>query len=265
MISREILISLDFVILAFLGLLSGFSSAWLGAGGSVFIVPLLPFLSGLSAVHSLQVSLLLIVTISFINSIAFILQKLVLWGWFVKASFLSLSFAFLSGGIVSYLSSFQIRFILWLFLLIILLLPWLLSYIPLLKKKGFYLFSSLMGICSGLTGLGGGMILSPFLHESEMIPPKNIPALVSCIMFFVSGFSLLGQFSQTELFFASFSKNLFFYYILLLIPSFVGLFIGYFVNVQQKDIKLRRLLLRLAVVAVFLKMTIEIFISKGQF
>ena len=118
-----------------------------------------------------------------------------------------------------------------------------------------------MGICSGLTGLGGGMILSLFLHESELIPPKNIPALVSCIMFFVSGFSLLGQFSQTEIFFESFSENLFFYYFLLLIPSFVGLFIGYFVNVKQKNIKLRRFLLRVAVAGVFLKMTIEIFIS----
>ena len=241
-------------------MLSGFSSAWLGAGGSVFIVPLLPFLSGLSAFHSLQVSLLLIVTVSFINSISFIFQKLVLWNWFIKLGFLSLSFAFLSGGIVSYLNSFQIRFILWLFLLVILALPWLFMHIPFLKKKGIYLFSSLMGICSGLTGLGGGMILSPFLHESEIIPAKNIPALVSCIMFFVSGFSLLGQFSQTELFFASFSKRLFFYYFLLLIPSFVGLFIGYFVNVRQKNIKLRRLLLRLAVAVVFLKMTIEIFV-----
>ena len=116
-----------------------------------------------------------------------------------------------------------------------------------------------MGICSGLTGLGGGMILSPFLHESESIPAKNIPALVSCIMLFVSSFSLLGQFSQNSLFFISSSDSIFFYF-LLLIPSFIGLFIGYFVNIKQKDINLRKLFLRVAVAIVFLKMTAELFI-----
>ena len=230
-------------------------------GGSIFIVPFLPFLSGLSAFASLQVSLLLIVSISFINSVSFTLQKLVLWDWFINASLLALSFAFLSGVFVSYFSSLQIRFILWFFVAVILVLPWLLARMPLLKKrKGFYFFSSLMGVCSGLTGLGGGMILSPFLHESENIPVRNIPALVSCIMLFVSSFSLLGQFSQTGLVFTNDSESLFIYF-LLMAPSFLGLLVGYFVNIRQKNIKLRRILLRIAVAVVFLKMTIELFVQ----
>ena len=242
-------------------MVSGFCSAWLGVGGSVFIIPFLPFLSGLSAFASLQVSLLLIVTISFVNSLSFALQKLVLWNRLIKAGLLALSFAFLSGIFVSHLNSLQIRFILWLFLAIIFSLPWLLTHKPVLKnRKGFYLFSSLMGVCSSLTGLGGGMILSPFLHESEHIPAKNIPALVSCIMLFVSSFSLLGQFSQTGLVFAESSDGLFIY-LLLLLPAFAGLLIGYVANVKQKNIKLRRLLLRIAVTVIFLKMTIELFVQ----
>ena len=227
-------------------------------GGSVFIIPFLPFLSGLSAFHSLQVSLLLIFTISFINTVSFSIQKLILWNWLIKASVLALSFAFFSGAFVSHLSSFHIRFILWFFLAVILALPFL-SHVSFLKRKGFYLFSSFMGICSGLTGLGGGMILSPYLHESNIIPLKNIPALVSCIMFFVSGFSLLGQFSQIGFSVINSSTALFTYF-LLLAPSFIGLLIGYFVNVKQTDIKVRRLLLRTAVAFIFFKMTLELFI-----
>ena len=192
---------------------------------------------------------------------SFAFQRLILWDWLIKASLLALSFAFVAGALVSYLSAFQIRFILWLFLAVIFALPWLMR-LPFLKKRaGFYLFSSLMGICSGLTGLGGGMILSPFLHESEHIPAKNIPALVSCIMLFVSSFSLAGQSSQLGLFFIESSEDSLLIYFLLLCPAFAGLLVGYFVNVKQKNIKLRRFLLRIAVSVVFLKMTAEIFVQ----
>ena len=221
------------------------------------IVPLLPVLSGLDPLSSLQVSLLLIFTISLINSLSFLFQKLILWSWLFKGLTGALFFAFLSGIFVSHLTSLQIRFILWLFLFFILLLPLLLIQIPLLRTKGFYLFSSLMGLCSGLTGLGGGMILSPYLHESERMPAQNIPAVVSCIMFFVSSFSLLGQISQKGFSFIQSSEAWFFYWILF-IPAFFGLFIGYVVNLKQKNIKLRRLLLRIGVWFMFLKMTVEL-------
>ena len=225
-------------------------------GGSVFIVPLLPFLSGLDPLSALQVSLLLIFTISLINSLSFILQKLVLWPWFIKGVISSLCFAFLSGFLVTYLRPFQIRFILWLFLAVILALPWLLIKIPVLNKKGIYIFSSLMGICSGGTGLGGGMILSPFFHESGAMPAKNIPAVVSCIMLFVSLFSLLGQVSRIGFDFMNFSWSSFF---TLLIPSVFGLFMGYWANIKQKNLKLRKLFLRTAVLIMFCKLTAELY------
>ena len=244
--------------LAFLGLASGFCSAWLGVGGSVFIVPLLPFLSGLSPLESLQLSLFLIFIISLINSLSFIFQKLVLWPCFFRGLTGSLSFAFISGFFVAYLSPWQIRFILWLFLALILSLPWLLKKAPVfLYNQGLYIFSSLMGICSGGTGLGGGMILSPYLHESRKIPAQNIPAVVSCIMFFVSSFSLLGQMSRPGFVFAS-SGPWWFCFFLLFIPSLVGLCFGYFFNIRQKNIHWRRLILRGAVALMFCKMTIEL-------
>ena len=245
-------------MLALLGFLSGFCSAWLGVGGSVFIVPLLPFLSGLDPLSALQISLLLIFVISLFNSLSFILQKLVLWPWFVRGVVFAFCLSFFSGFFVTYLSSFQIRFVLWLFLGLIVSLPWLLKKIPILYDKGIYIFSSLMGICSGLTGLGGGMILSPYLYESYRIPVQNIPAVVSCIMFFVSSFSLIGQISRIGFSFGN-TSHWWFCFFLLLIPSFFGLGFGYFVNIRQKNIKWRRLFLRVIVAAMFLKLTVELY------
>ena len=226
-------------------------------GGSVFIVPLLPLLSGLSPLPALQVSLFLIFVISLLNSLSFILQKLVLWPWFIRGSGSALCFSFVSGFFVTYLSPLQIRFVLWLFLSLILILPWLLKKVPVLKSKGIYIFSSLMGICSGGTGLGGGLILSPFLHESRSMPVQNIPAVVSCIMFVASSFALLGQISQKgfSFLFAPAWQSCFF---LLLIPSLAGLCLGWFTNIRQKNIKWRKFFLRIAVLVMFSKMTIEI-------
>ena len=229
-------------------------------GGSIFIVPLLPFLSGLNPLEALQVSLCLVFIISLINTISFILQKLVLWSWFVRGVISALCFSFVSGFFVTYLSPLQIRFVLWFFLTFLLSLPWLLKKVPVLQNQGLYIFSSLMGICSGFTGLGGGMILSPFLHESQRMPAQNIPAVVSSIMFFVSFFSLLGQFSRVGFSFGS-SSYWWFCFLLLLIPSLFGLSLGYFANIRQKNILLRRLFLRLTVAIMFLKITVELAIS----
>ena len=226
-------------------------------GGSIFIVPLLPFLSGLSPLSALQVSLFLIFVISFLNSLSFIFQKLVLWPWFIRGAGSALCFSFVSGFFVTYLNPLQIRFVLWLFLVLILSLPWLIKKVPILKSKGIYIFSSLMGICSGGTGLGGGMILSPFLYESRSMPVQNIPAVVSCIMFVVSSLALLGQISRLgfSFIFAPAWQSCFF---LLFIPSLAGLGLGWFANIRQKNIKWRRLFLRMAVTIMFLKLTAEI-------
>lgn len=253
----DIIFDSSWLILIFLGAGSGFCAAYLGVGGSVFIVPLLPFLTGLDPLNSLRLSLSLIFVISFVNSLAFIGQRLVLWPSFIKGVLGALGAALLSGFFVTYLSAFQIRLTLWFFLSLILGLPFILKKYPFLKNKGIYIFSTLMGICSGFTGLGGGMILSPYFHESRQIPLKNIPALVSCIMFCVSVFSLLGQMLRTNyLPFSNFSQWKM-YFFLLLIPSLMGLIFGYVANIRHKNLKWRRLILRVAVGVMFVTLSFE--------
>ena len=278
------------------------SSAWLGVGGSVLLLPLLPLLTPLDSLQIVQVSLAAIWTVSVLNCLAFWLQKLVLWKWVIRALPVGLFFAFFSGVLVSYLSEFSIRFFLWLFLIMIFFLPLLLKHsvsvyififntwglalkkvlekketlslkpgvvkhdepelLSRIKLKAFYFFSALMGACSGLTGLGGGIILSPFLHESELVSPKYIPAITSWIMFFISSAGILGQISQTDFFYSS---EILFVYISLCLPSFLGLFCGYFFNLKQENKQLRKKILRFLVFIMFMKMSFELLSLLGLF
>ena len=83
------------------------------------------------------------------------------------------------------------------------------------QPAGVLAFGSLMGLCSGLTGLGGGMIVSPYLHEVsaaappeqkaapeafKAIPARNISAVVCASMFFVSLFAGAGHISAERVF-----------------------------------------------------------------
>ena len=246
-------------LLPLLGLLSGICSSYLGVGGSLFIVPLLPVLVGFSPIESLQISLSMIFVMSFINTVSFYYQKLILWNWVYPIILTGLGFSFLSSFLIQFTTATRIRFVLWLFLTFMLFLPFLLKKLLwLCKKQGVYIFGSLMGLCVGCTGLGGGFILSPYLHESSQIPSKNVSAVVCCSMFGTSFFALLGQLRAGFLWNHS---NLFWWkcYLLLLIPSIVGLFVGYALNKKDKNSKRRSKLLRFLISLIFLKVSLEFF------
>ena len=106
-------------LLSLLGALSGFSSAWLGVGAGLFIVSFLPITAGLSPLETLQASLLVVFSVNIINSLVFSAQKSVPWFYCVPIIAIGLGFSFLFSVFVTSLSSFQVRLVLWLFLLLI--------------------------------------------------------------------------------------------------------------------------------------------------
>ena len=268
--------SLEFFLLFVLTFLGGLSYAWLGAGSGAILVPFLPHVSPLSALGAVQASLMMSFFISFMNALVFHFQKLILWSFVRKALFFIIISAFFAGFCVGFLSSFQIRFLLWLFFLFVLLFPLFLK--PLKgsssvemeelesrkafssKRASFWfpLCSLLAGVSTGMTGVGGGLILAPFFHESRLMPSKNIPAVLAVIFFFVTGFSLLGQISQKSLSLTgSFDV---FTVCLQILPGYVlGSFVGYALNKRQEKTSLRKAIVRFLVVAFFVKMTLEVF------
>ena len=67
------------------------------------------------------------------------------------------------------------------------------------SKIGIFLYSImsvLIGLISGLVGIGGGIFLSPFLHLTKTIPSMNIAAISSVFIFVNSIAGLSGQFMK---------------------------------------------------------------------
>ena len=67
------------------------------------------------------------------------------------------------------------------------------------SKIGIFLYSiisMLIGLISGLVGIGGGIFLSPILHLTKTIPSMNIAAISSVFIFVNSIAGLSGQFMK---------------------------------------------------------------------
>ena len=69
------------------------------------------------------------------------------------------------------------------------------------SKIGIFLYSImsvLIGLISGLVGIGGGIFLSPVLHLTKTIPSMNIAAISSVFIFVNSIAGLSGQFMKNN-------------------------------------------------------------------
>ena len=69
------------------------------------------------------------------------------------------------------------------------------------SKIGIFLYSImsvLIGLISGLVGIGGGIFLSPILHLTKTIPSMNIAAISSVFIFVNSIAGLSGQFMKNN-------------------------------------------------------------------
>ena len=126
-----------------------------------------------------------------------------------------------------------------------------------IKMKFFYVCCIVSGASLGLTGIGGGVILSPFFHESRLISAKNIPAVISVLGVFMIGFSFVGQILQKS-FNLTNSSEIFVVFLQMLPGYILGSILGYIFNSKQKNHQLRKQLIRLLVFTFFIKMFLEL-------
>ena len=245
-----------FIIL--LGFLSGLSATYLGLGSGLLIVSFLPVTTGFSPLETVQASLLIVFVINGINAGLFIYKKSVLWSWCASIALTGLLFSFLSSFFVASLSPFQVRFILWGILGLLSLgsfVPWGLFF----KKKHLpYIFGCLMGGCSGLTGLGGGVVLSPVLHGSGILPARKVAPLICVVTAPVSFFALAGQ----ELGAGFLLSNSFFWWrdcLTALLSALTGLLFGHLLDRRERS-RLRRVLARGLTLFLFCALAGEIWI-----
>lgn len=284
---------LSFLGLSALALSAGFLSAYMGIGGGIIIVSLLPIFTDFSPQEVIQISLCMVFFLTLSNSLIFLRKNLVAWDWTFSLIVTGGGIAFLSGSLVPGLSDFSIRFLLWCFLLLVVIFPFIVKklshkietinatnssspawfkFIGLLSKRkksksitpdqhknpiqqnSLKVFGGvLMGLCSGLAGIGGGIILSPLLHESSLLSLKKISPSLSFVTLFLSVFALSGQLSQGISLHASMKTVLF----NLILFAIIGLVLGHFFH-GKDDRKKRIFIVRTVTVVLFLKVSTEL-------
>ncbi|MEI7856775.1 MAG: sulfite exporter TauE/SafE family protein [Methanomicrobiales archaeon] len=175
-----------------------------GQGGGSLYTPIL-FLLGYAALTSISTSLVLNLITALSASIVYYRSNLVdirFALWFVPGICLG---AFLGGVLAAYINPVLLM---WLFVIFLIGAEGRMIYTywekathedacPVQFSKGMYAlivaFSFFVGIVSGLLGVGGGILIVPFLIFLCRYPTKNSAGVVSFIVIFSSLFGIFGH------------------------------------------------------------------------
>jgi uncharacterized membrane protein YfcA len=179
---------MDFILVILLGGLVGISSALLGLGGNILIVPILPLISQLPLPSVIATGILTVFLVTLFNVINFYRQNLI--------DIKIISLLFFPTSLASFISSYYAHlfsevFIRYAFLFIMGAMLLKLFFPP--KKHQTQLPKSILiipgifsGLLAGLTGVGTGIILAPLLvvlsitDEKKISPSINFLIMVSC-------------------------------------------------------------------------------------
>ncbi len=171
-----------------LGLLVGLMSSILGLGGGIVMVPALVFLLAFPHHAAVGTSLLAISFVSTFNVVRFQLKKLLDWKTALKIGLTGGVLSFFSGNIASYLPQ-QVLIAFFILVLIYLIIKTLRARENLKPEiatnasdSSVLKAGAVAGIVSGLTGVGGGSILTPILLGKHEIEKKTVVPLSNAFM-----------------------------------------------------------------------------------
>ena len=116
------------------------------------------------------------------------------------------------------------------------------------------LIGSILGLISGIVGIGGGIFLSPILFLLKADKPKNIITTASLFILINSIFGVLGQLTKENIL-----NEIILYWPLFLTVLIGGLF-GNYLNLKIFSNKILALITSLLVIFVAIRMAFKIFI-----
>ena len=116
------------------------------------------------------------------------------------------------------------------------------------------LIGSILGLISGIVGIGGGIFLSPILFLLKADKPKNIITTASLFILINSIFGILGQLTKENIL-----NEIILYWPLFLTVLIGGLF-GNYLNLKIFSNKILALITSLLVIFVAIRMAFKIFI-----
>ncbi len=178
-----------------LGTLLGVVSSFLGIGGGIFLVPMLPLIYELSAYEAIILSLSFIFFTVSINTIIFQFQKKIVWKLVGKMGLMILVGSFVGSSVASHVPDIYLRSFLILFLLIMSYNFFLTlknratenksnekSLIKQLPPQGLGLFA---GLLSGFAGVGSGVFLNYIVLKDPNVRSDQESPTVNAMMIFV--------------------------------------------------------------------------------
>lgn len=195
---------LELISFLILGIFVGLVSTFFGAGGGVFIVPLLPLIYPIGIREVVPTSLLTVLGVVAINTIFFKSKGLVAWGVGLATGIS----AAISALLISKISfSFEQKIIYQTIAFILCLSAFLLVLVP--RNENYFrgrdprksLFIAIVvgifaGLGHGLSGIGAGLLITPIflvfnvVPYSQVVPTSNLCMIFSCL------FGLLGYISE---------------------------------------------------------------------
>ena len=127
-----------------------------------------------------------------------------------------------------------------------------------LKKLNFFIsifIGSILGLVSGIVGIGGGIFLSPILFLLKADYPKNIVTTASLFILINSISGIFGQLTKENVI------NEITAYWLLFLSVFIGGLLGNYLNLKIFSSRIMALITSLLVLFVAIRMGFKIFIS----
>ena len=123
------------------------------------------------------------------------------------------------------------------------------------KLNSFFsiLIGSVLGLISGIVGIGGGIFLSPILFLLKADKPKNIVTTASLFILVNSIFGVLGQLTKATL------LNEILLYIPLFLVVLIGGLFGNYLNLKMFSTRLLALITSALVLFVSIRMGIKLF------
>ncbi len=116
-----------------------------------------------------------------------------------------------------------------------------------------FIIGSILGLVSGIVGIGGGIFLGPILYLLRAANPKHITTAVSLFILINSISGIIGQLTKNQ---NLFDVKEYFY---LLLAVFIGGQIGNFLNLKLFSTKTLALITSILVIFVAIRMGFNIF------
>lgn len=246
---------METILVIFLGFLVGISSALLGLGGNIIIVPSLPLISQLELPSVIATGILTVFFVTLFNVINFYRQKLL--------DFKLVSLLIIPTSLSSYISShyaslipektIKTLFILVMILMLIkLIIPLKINLQKKYQKFIFVLAGLFSGTLAGLTGVGTGIILGPLLLSTQMTEDIKVSPTINFLIMISCFFSSLNYLSILNISFPQSGLVRLDYVLLILIPALITGIIGRKLNSNIKP-RNRRIVVGLTLILLIAK------------